>query len=395
MIAFLLASLTMKNARRITICFVLCMVYSVYVTLLTYRSTMNAVIEDGSFMPPKESHSLSLLQNRLLEEVTQPVENAIQKQEDNRPTFLWGIPTMIHDTTQRQLLRETYLSYYDSQKNEENRICSLTDIQKNRSKVGPCQVVYVFVVGGNPEGPTELVAPNASFPMIMEPPSTSTKEDDLLFLNIRENLEDGKSQTWFKCGSMIAYEYGLDYVAKVDSDTLVFMHNFLEFAKEKVPSKPTVPVYGGTPFFKTSCDPDEVDTHSCPLPLVGPHYMSGELYFMSRDVARFIASSDVDRAKLGIRHEDVDIGNYVFSHPLPIQSVLVDGTRAMRSRGAGPLVDLFRTSLWAHTYAGHRGESFNFKNLNYFRSTWRLYLMYLMYDVFGDGLSEMVRTTAS
>jgi hypothetical protein len=396
-IAFLLAFLTMKNARRVGICFVLCIVFSVYVILRTNRlfhhsPTTNDIIEDSTFMPPKESHSLSLHANRLWEEMAQPVENAIKKQQDNRPTFLWGIPTMMNDTTQRQLLRETYLSYYNTvQKNQENRICSLADLQKKRSKVEQCQIVYVFVVGGNPKGPTELVAPNASFPITMKPPSTSIKEDDVVFLNIRENLEDGKSQTLFKYGLMIADEYGLDYVVKVDSDTLVFIPNFLEYAKETIPSKPAVPIYGGIPLFNNSCDPNVTDTHSCPLPLLGPHYMSGELYFMSRDVARFITSSNVDRAKLAIRHEDVDIGNYVFSHPLSIQSILVNRTKAMRSRGKGPLVDRFRTSLWAHTYSETRNANFNFKNLNYFRSIWRLYLVY---DAIGDRFN-LVCTTSS
>jgi hypothetical protein len=35
------------------------------------------------------------------------------------------------------------------------------------------------------------------------------------------------------------------------------------------------------------CDPETKEDHACPLPLVGPVYMSGKLSFMSRDLALY------------------------------------------------------------------------------------------------------------
>jgi hypothetical protein len=80
---------------------------------------------------------------------------------------------------------------------EPNRICSLSDIQNHRATFEDCQIAYAFFLGGNPDGPTELLKPNSSFPItIVNPPAD---EDDVVYLNIKENMEDGKSQTWF-CG---------------------------------------------------------------------------------------------------------------------------------------------------------------------------------------------------
>lgn len=292
-----------------------------------------------------------------------------------RPTFLWGIPTMESEKSQRQLLRETYLRYYkySDSKSSRNRICSLADLQSKKVGLEDCQIAYVFFVGANPDGPTELVAPNSSFPMTIDPSLIKDAEEDVAYLNIKENMEDGKSQTWFKYGSMLAEDFSFDYIAKVDSDSLFFMPQFLEYVDRTLKPYPhNERVFGGLPFYDTSCDmEDKNQSHACPLPLLGPYYFSGEFYYMSPDLAAYIASDQVDRKKLAVYHEDVDIGNFVFSHPKKVTSFPIEHRQVLRYPNMDATDKItnhpFNDRYWAHTAAWTGGW---FKSQAHFRTTW-------------------------
>jgi hypothetical protein len=258
-------------------------------------------------------------------------------------TILWGIPSVLNDPREKQrrmAIRETYLSYYkDKDRSTPDRICSLHHLLIRRVRPEDCQIAYAFFVGGNPKGPTELVNPNASFPMLVDrrvqqrltlsPKDVSShvhnvepdddheeEEDDIVHLNIQENMEDGKMVTWFRYAAMVVAEMdqqhgvgvGFDYIAKVDSDTMVLIPTFLEtlVQPQLKPFPDNIRMFGGLPSFNHTCDATLLNhTHPCPLPLVGDRYMSGELYFMTPDLASFIGSKQVNRQKLTIRHEDV------------------------------------------------------------------------------------------
>ena len=78
------------------------------------------------------------------------------------PRILMGIMSMDTeiDRQQRQIIRDTYLSYFrrsEPQKSSTNPICSLADVQKYPYSVDHCQLVYAFVIGANPNGPTKLL----------------------------------------------------------------------------------------------------------------------------------------------------------------------------------------------------------------------------------------------
>ena len=246
---------------------------------------------------------------------------------NNTPSFLWGIASVEGEEETRKMVRETYLSFYQDT-DEPNRICTLADIQSRKVPFEDCQIAYTFFLGGNPDGPTELLKPNSSFPMTIAYPPTD--EDDVIYLNIKENMEDGKSQTWLKYASIVAEDFPFDYVAKIDSDTLLFTPAFLEFAKETLPARPNnALIYGGFPHSKGSCDPKVNDTHTCPLPLIGSVYMGGALYWMSNDLASFVTSDAVDRKAITIGHEDIDIGNFIFSHSNKVKAVAVEGNKIL------------------------------------------------------------------
>jgi hypothetical protein len=147
------------------------------------------------------------------------------------------------------------------------------------------------------------------------------REPGVVYLNIRENQFDGKMTTWFQFAALVGREYPeIDFAAKVDSDLLLFTPNFLEYMEDihrnqqtKRQSLTTVRTYGGVEFPDTNCVINQTFDHACPLPLVGPSYMSGELNFMTMDLARYIVSDDCPRDELTIPHEDVSLSNYVYS----------------------------------------------------------------------------------
>jgi hypothetical protein len=235
-------------------------------------------------------------------------------------------------------------------------------------------------MGANPDGPTELLAPNSSFPMTTKPPKTEKAVEDIVYLNIKENMNKGKSQTWLKYGSMIAEEYGFDYITKVDSDTLVFIPQFLDYVDKTLkPSPYNQRVFGGLRY----C------LEKCPFKLVGQHYFSGEFYYMSPDLASYITSDKVDRTTMSTSYEDVDIGNFVFTHPLPIQSVAVEQRNVLRT----PKHDAhwfwvnpenaFGDKYWAHTTVD--GGAW-FKTRSNFMETWRNFQYYWNYNCVRRGL---------
>lgn len=351
----------------------------------------------------------------------------------DHPTFIWGIPTVDNEKEKlrRQALRDTYLNYYKDfgSPNEKYRICNLLDVIKNRIptfdddhdgyddgiEMEVCQIAYVFFIGGNPNGPTELVKPNTTYPMTIEIPNNGNDEiDDIVYLNIKENLEDGKSQTWFKYASMQMEKYNnnnnenilndddendnndknnnkkkkrrrqihFDYAAKVDSDALIFIPTMLEYLQRHVPASPNnVRVYGGATRDKYTCDPLVKDTHSCPLPLRGPLYMQGSLYWMSSDLAKFITSDDVDRTEMTIRHEDVDVGNFVYTHPESITTVQVDRKHMILHRLVNSdwkyfgVDQCFNDALWGHSESGFWPGPL-FKDPMNIRKVWKQYLAF-------------------
>jgi len=188
-------------------------------------------------------------------------------------------------------------------------------------------------------------------------------EPGTVYLDIRENQFDGKMTTWFKFASLVATEYNtqtqtqmqatatantvhpkIEYVFKVDSDLILFTPHFFhwfegvhgeqqqlqgiklpqqQFETTKssgggglLPSTPALVhrVYGGIEFPSTNCVKNFTFDHPCPLPLSGPSYMSGELNFVSVDLAIYIASDDCPRDQWTIPHEDVSLSNYVYSY---------------------------------------------------------------------------------
>jgi hypothetical protein len=295
------------------------------------------------------------------------------------PRILVGIFSTMDDELERvrrQTIRETYLSYYkdhnddgdsnsDSNSNSTNnnadRICSLQDLQTLKVKSpDDCRFIYTFVVGGNPNGPTELVKFNSSHPISISAEeasnanSNSTKEDDIVYLNIKENMNLGKSQTWFKYASTIIgvantnqQDLSIDFIAKTDTDTMVFPKRFFQRLNKAYLSYGTVRLYLGIE-----------QRNNQPKQRVGDKYMNGELYILSADLAHFISSTECHRSRLEeTSAEDLTIGNFVLSHPRPVNRLpLFQGEMHLKS----PRLP------WLHVR--------QLKSPEMFRKTWKTYL---------------------
>jgi hypothetical protein len=60
----------------------------------------------------------------------------------------------------------------------------------------------------------------------------------MTYLNIRENMEDGKSQSWLKYAAHVAEIYGVTYVGKMDEDSILKRETLFEFISARLPPPP-------------------------------------------------------------------------------------------------------------------------------------------------------------
>jgi hypothetical protein len=107
--------------------------------------------------------------------------------------------------------------------------------------------------------------------------------------------------------------------------------------------------------------------------------MSGELHFMSVDLARYIASDECPRNRVTIpTQEDGSISNYVFSHPESVNVVRIPASKTLITRELDAewnKVDLkqnpegYLRFLWGHSPRKERFEYF--KSLRSMQKMWR------------------------
>ncbi|KAL3940062.1 MAG: hypothetical protein SGBAC_005318 [Bacillariaceae sp.] len=237
-----------------------------------------------------------------------------RKSYEGNPRILVGIfCTNLNalEKKRRQLLRNTYLTSYQETKSK-HRICSLQDLLSTKIDPQKCQFAYTFVVGGNISAPTEQVYTDDIHSIAIPHDKIEAPESDVLYLNIQENMNEGKSETWFRYASLIMeQELYFDYVAKMDTDTILFPHFFFEDNMAKWPNHPeNVRIYGGEYNVKQD------GTNRTDF-VLGASYFNGPFYWMSPDIARYITTK-CNRSALRTSAEDMTIGNYVNSFPQTI-----------------------------------------------------------------------------
>lgn len=240
----------------------------------------------------------------------------LRSKKDHRwPRFLLGIFTTDSpmDLKRRTTIRETYLSAFVNSSTP-HRICSFYELDTfMEDDEFVCEIAYVFVTGGNPDGPTEqLEETESSGPIALREVPESVRlpdhdKHDIVYLNIKENMEDGKTPTYFKYATLMVDEHYFDYIAKVDGDTVLNVHILLNSLRKELPVFPgNIRVYGG---FMTLPKISRLGK------LIGPAYAAGPFYFLSPDMARYITSTDCPRRQVDAGIEDITMSNFVYSHP--------------------------------------------------------------------------------
>jgi hypothetical protein len=219
---------------------------------------------------------------------------------------------------------------------DDPRVCSLPDFKaRPLPERYECELIYTFVLGGNPNATsTELV--DDSRPMEVTKPIASTTQDinlpDMTLLNIRENMNEGKSQTWMKYGAQIAQEYDLDYVTKCDADSVLHLHEFFQWAYVHLPPAPyNKHVYVGALrdkayWLRHEKEEDRIRYESYfGQNFDGVHlYVAGQLYIMSTDLAKYVGQEALtNKCSYCEGHEDHDISAMAFHSPDPIKLMVI------------------------------------------------------------------------
>jgi hypothetical protein len=179
------------------------------------------------------------------------------------------------------------------------------------------------VFAGNKTGPPERLDHNWNGVAEIDRslfPRIDPGRDDLVFLNIRENMNEGKSPSWMKAGLAISDAFPslrFDYIAKVDTDTLICPDAFFDWTRSNVPPSPGI-FYGG---WKGCNEAGPVNCtyklRKLDLPRFPSYtYMGGRLYFLSIGLARRVSAMPADLLyKKGARTpEDIDIAARIYAN---------------------------------------------------------------------------------
>lgn len=241
---------------------------------------------------------------------------------------------------------------------KDERVCDLDRFRATKDNAfrQKCELIYTFVVGANedPNAPTVRLedTDTAQTPIELSgrfknPVKPDINWADVTRLNIKENMNEGKSETWFYFGSKLSKQFEntnspIDYIVKFDSDSMLKLHDFLEFANARLPPAPyNKNVFVGAlrdkgPWYFKDSDLGHPQSEMARFEsrwgteYDGVHlYLAGQCYLMSADLAAFVAEeapfSKVRVAKGGYieGHEDHDIAAMVYHNPSPITLVTI------------------------------------------------------------------------
>jgi hypothetical protein len=205
------------------------------------------------------------------------------------------------------------------------RLCTLYQYSLTNSTVQrDCQIIYTFVTGTwdtKSTLPTKLPIElsNLSDVVVEQPPTGD--HNDVVTLAIQENMNDGKTPSFFRYASLLTdnlyrqENLRLDYVAEMDTDVLMNISALADFMDTYlVPStsRQYHPAFGGLLFEFFHCGA----LRRC-RQLKGRVYMSGGFYFMSQHLVKHITSPEVYQQRF-VKWEDMNTGFQIATYTKPI-----------------------------------------------------------------------------
>jgi hypothetical protein len=260
----------------------------------------------------------------------------------------------------------------------DTRTCSLAEFTALSSpQSSPCQIIYTFVIGGNPNGTALLLNHNNSYPLVLTKSNQNYMQQfndvnasDVTVLNIRENMNDGKTPTFFYFASQILQQYPMiQYVMKCDTDASFRLYAMLQFINTQLP-KARYDVSSSTTTTTTSTRPPlftamgslrrKAEWPVKPTPQLvqqyegfwqeeydGTHlYLAGQLYILSWDLLPLL----IQEAQKPNNYNPNSTSNYLEGHEdHDATSLLVKAlsTRSIRWIEMGR-----RTKFWEHPVKG-------------------------------------------
>lgn len=278
--------------------------------------TLVFLLVSTSISSPKEKYSRHLKSDQSSEPMLDGQKKIYRFEETlaESNTILLGIFSMasIKAAAKRDLIRQTYI------KEGGRQVCSLKeyeDMLASRSKDEiECRVIYTFVLGGGTYAKEPLWSPRSNEPISLPQHKNWVEvEDDCTYLNIRENMNNGKSITYLAFASMVAEKLDIDYVAKIDDDTVTTIPLVIEKLNDLPPSPFNRRIYGG--LFTLKFSRMKYENHHLEI-----LYSQGQFYYMSKDLARFVGSEMPfeNYYRLRFAAEDAAIGSYILTHERPI-----------------------------------------------------------------------------
>lgn len=245
---------------------------------------------------------------RLLTESDLPFEEPIGQPRPSR--MILGIFTAENDEEKmrRQKIRETYLG------TDDKRFCKLSEyirqFEESKGTDIVCRIPYVFVKGYLASRPYDH---DDDAPLTIDPATALRPlvgEDDIIYLNIAENENRGKSTSYLKWATTISEQYKIDYIAKSKTTTLIQTDLFMEMLNKDLPPAPySRRIYGGSTW--GSFEDSNI-------------YADGSFYFMSSDLAYYVSHELTPQMRKDIPksvppQEDVDMSAFVYSIGKPVK----------------------------------------------------------------------------
>ena len=125
-------------------------------------------------------------------------------------------------------------------------------------------------------------------------------------------MEDGKTATFFKFGTEMSKLYNIDYINKLDDDTIVSPKLLFEFMDDELPPFPyNRRIFGGRAWGSRTGQ---------------VYYGAGQYYFLSSDLADYVSNTLSAKDRYALSHskrktEDADMGKFLWTHNRPLKFI--------------------------------------------------------------------------